>query len=1330
MTHSDKLEIMYKERKNFTFSISGNPCPNVTWFHKNDLKHTGASICESYTVSFENIDKTAAEDNVLIAENIYGRVVYHVDLHVSCPSSKTYCLNNGVCNDGSPWITCNCTSVSFSGELCENFCNPQYIEITSIKDFRNNTHFKYLGVYELIKNTKKHLTYQRIIMKEEEFRITFGPKGGYHNDKIVFEYLEESRSNCIINMDYKFRSGDIQIKLFDASLLNIKNSLINCPDNMHNCGERCIPEVHWCDDLVDCINYSDEDFETCNSNCSKSLFFNTNETLPTSDRNTTNLESFIRRYNVVVDDDKIHKNQENGSLLVQGKYIYHSMEDENTFHKNVYDIIYNYTEKAWFIVTHENEKHHKKTIWWKLPQSGRCIDNPSLRQKWISNYLDIIPLYEMKTISLLENTRNINKIALSGEFYEEFNTADMVMVNGTAEDKGVFLCENGEQYIPIEYVCDGIKDCSDSSDLCISQNDLKRLSVTIKKHLEISEKLSITLNINISYPYYNNHGTLKGVAYQIEYGENKIAGAKKSSIKGRNYTIEIERKKVTLGKKMILKVVPLTIAMLRKATIKNSTDIFFNMPHSSVHSIDLDTSTFYCLKNGTDYELSRSHICDGIDDCDKEVGSATADERLELCQGQHRFHFYKILFGILAVVFIFTFILALNCTACHNCYKDTNFIDFQIKKIKLSLSSLQVKDITTVIPFLFFISEGKNENIELLQEFSKGQKQKINILSILETQRFKKDKNSKNFIESYQSWFSHFMYFCTECFSSCGNNTDYSEVANKKVETDENVSLQAYCTISDQNSESEVEEKSEVKSDTSDLQSVMWKAIQFIFSFAFKITLCIFYHVDIMKDVAFVVILHHYDTKIVEENYIENFKRRKEVYLSEQKYDSVIKPPFYLEVWQLWFTILISIGASYIGIIFYSLLSKKSGNLYRIHPICSPTKHQIITMIVKIIEWPFYLLLSPLFSTIWIFAEKNRLLYEESYNVKQKKTAEKYVQQNYIKERKLRLEIVSNHHSIIENSLETLCQIVITSIVFITLSTLMRDSKYPLEVIVVFNSISILNMIRTFVKYETATATDVSFWTTMYFYFLYTTLLLLKLMVYCFSFLNYPIYLCIPISMSILVQWIFLSQSLKSTNFNTMAAEEKYVHILASSILPVTCPRPLKNNGYKELKWCNKCLNLEAQCTCHQLMERIVGILLFFTQLVFLILVTFIIHYFNILEPSEIWEDKPYQRYLLSNLGDKKVYATFLALLGFLMFLVVLWYFCYDSNGNKSSLPSMNMKINFEPIKHLIEYAKGFLAYGVQFEDITGNNIFKVHIICIYFQFFIFNKEVLVVSTG
>ena len=1294
MTPSIELEIMYKESKNFTFSISGNPCPNVTWFHKNDIKHAGASSCKSYTVSFKNIDKTAAEDNVLIAENIYGRVEYNVDLNVSCQSSKTYCLNNGVCNDGSPWITCNCTSVSFSGELCENSCNPQYIEIASLKDFRNNTHFKYLGVYELIKNTKKHLTYQRIIMKEEEFRITFGPKGGYHNDKIVFEYFEESRNNCIINMDYKFRSGDIQIKLFNASLLNINNSLINCPDNMHNCGERCIPEAHWCDDMVDCINYSDEDFETCNSNCSKSLFFNTNETLPTSNRNTTNLKSFIRRYNVVVDDDKIHKNQAKGSLLVQGKYVYHSMTDEDINHNNVYDIIYNYTEKAWFIVTHENEKHHRKTTWWKLHQSGRCINNPSLGQKWISNNVDIIPLYEMKTISLLENIQNAptNEIALLGEFYDEFNTADKVVINGTAEDKGVFHCENREQYIPIEYVCDGIRDCSDFSDLCISQKDFKRVSVTIKKHLEISEKLSITLNINISYPYYNNHGTLKGVAYQIEYGETKIAGAKKSSITGGNYTIEIERKKVTLGKKMILKVVPLTIAMLRKATIENSTDIFFNMPHSSLLSIDLDTSTFYCLKNGTDYELSRSHICDGIDDCDKEVGSTSADERLELCQGQHSFHFYKILFLILAVVFLFNFILALNCTACHNCYKDTNFTDYEIKKIKLSLSSLQVKDITTVFPFLFFISQGKNESIELLQEFSKGQE--INMRSILETQRFKKDKNSKNFIESYQVSLSSQLVNVLEEFFTKFNTLMYFYTKLKD----------SFVTEED------------VETETPDLQSAIWHAIQFVFSFAFKIVLCIFYHVDIMKDVAFVVILHHYDTKIVEENYIENFKRRKEVYLSEQKYDPAIRPPFYLEVWQLWTTILISIGASYVGIIFYSLLSsKKSGNLYRIHPICSPTKHGIITMLVKIIEWPFHLLLSPLFSTIWIFAEKSRLLYEESYNVEQKKTVEKYVQQNYIKERKLRLDIVSHHHSIIENSLETLCQIVITSIVLITLSTLMRDSKYPLEVIVVFNSISILNIIRTFVKYEAATATDVSVWTSIYLYFLYTTLLLLKLMVYCFSFLNYPIYLGIPIIMSILVQWIFLSQSLKSTNFNTMAAEEKYVHILASSILPITCPRPLKSNGHKELEWCNKCLNLEAQCTCHQLEERIVGIFLFFTQLGYLILVTFILHCFNILEPSEIREDKPYQRYLLSNLSDIQVYATFLALLGFLMFLVVLGYFFYDSKGNKASLPSMTMKINFEPIKHLIEYAKGFLAYGIQFEDITGNNIFTVIIICMYY---------------
>ena len=44
--------------------------------------------------------------------------------------------------------------------------------------------------------------------------------------------------------------------------------------------------------------------------------------------------------------------------------------------------------------------------------------------------------------------------------------------------------------------------------------------------------------------------------------------------------------------------------------------------------MDLNTSTFYCLKNVHEYELEMFRICKSTEDCEKEKGSISADEHI------------------------------------------------------------------------------------------------------------------------------------------------------------------------------------------------------------------------------------------------------------------------------------------------------------------------------------------------------------------------------------------------------------------------------------------------------------------------------------------------------------------------------------------------------------------------------------------------------------------------------------------------------------------------------------------------------------------------------
>jgi len=92
-----------------------------------------------------------------------------------------------------------------------------------------------------------------------------------------------------------------------------------------------------------------------------------------------------------------------------------------------------------------------------------------------------------------------------------------------------------------------------------------------------------------------------------------------------------------------------------------------------------------------------------------------------------------------------------------------------------------------------------------------------------------------------------------------------------------------------------------------DLETLLLSSIAFFPAFLMKVALCLFYHYDVLKDIALVIVLRHYDTVIVE-NYLDNYKRRSEVF-KNAKNETDLKPPFYLEVNQVWIALVHDINS-------------------------------------------------------------------------------------------------------------------------------------------------------------------------------------------------------------------------------------------------------------------------------------------------------------------------------------------------------------------------------------------------------------------------------------
>ena len=258
---------------------------SVTYgFHFDDIDHQ-----QTITFTIPEVTRATSATAKISFENKIDTSDFEFKIQVVCPKDETpFCENNGICEND---ISCNCDGTGFYGDICQYTCTPKSIEITGSDTFRTKEQMKYLGLFKKGDENKVSQT-QGYNSNNDKQEIVFH----WYNDTTAvlldrdgqFQVQESSdlKNKCLT--ENEIFSDNLQIRAFDSNTIYYNHDAEDAPLDMNaeKCQQeqlackdhsRCINEPWICDDLEDCEDKTDEEFEFCNKRancCMHGVIFN------------------------------------------------------------------------------------------------------------------------------------------------------------------------------------------------------------------------------------------------------------------------------------------------------------------------------------------------------------------------------------------------------------------------------------------------------------------------------------------------------------------------------------------------------------------------------------------------------------------------------------------------------------------------------------------------------------------------------------------------------------------------------------------------------------------------------------------------------------------------------------------------------------------------------------------------------------------------------------------------------------------------------------------------------------------------------------------------
>ena len=285
------------------------------------------------------------------------------------------------------------------------------------------------------------------------------------------------------------RAFDSQKKYFshDAKSATPDSNVESCQEEQFACedGSRCINEPWICDNLEDCEDKTDEEFEFCNKRagcCWHGVIFNSKQ--PEENRLDMLGESASQAIGV-------YKRKEKEKEDKRIEYV----KNTETQSSQGTQLTLDWANSSWIVSKYYNATHNEQL--WKgpplektdvSPLNDRCVNqNHSTVWKFLqeevarkSSSSEVYTNFDMVAKCLDPTVFWKSEVVMDETFLKTIpDKAD----NRSCENVDDFACDNGEQCIPSLHVWDGIFDCSDKSDESPNEDLVVLMNQLVLLHL-------------------------------------------------------------------------------------------------------------------------------------------------------------------------------------------------------------------------------------------------------------------------------------------------------------------------------------------------------------------------------------------------------------------------------------------------------------------------------------------------------------------------------------------------------------------------------------------------------------------------------------------------------------------------------------------------------------------------------------------------------------------------------------------------------------------------------------------------------------------------------
>lgn len=315
----------------------------------------------------------------------------------------------------------------------------------------------------------------------------------------------------------------------------------------------------------------------------------------------------------------------------------------------------------------ENLQSEERNVVWfrKSNISERCINNEE-NESWNIKK-------GKKPVGITIKCKNENEFWSTNVTYpKQINPPTPPKNSKLCDGAKQFACDNWEQCIPREYICDGIYDCSDYSDECPKHAviDILEDMVTFQKIIYVdNKKLKIKLSIDANEKITKEHERRTGRVLGL-YGQLKTdLSNEKLSFTCINGNCSVMFLGFKFREDFRVWIFPITRAVFEKygklesmAGVKDNIHFFKR----------IKTESFDCYKNKSLIHLEKGKLCDSKDDCDPDEDGVALDEKPEICRGNISLHINLAYFGVFGTVLLLS-LLFFQCwhSPCHESSKET-----------------------------------------------------------------------------------------------------------------------------------------------------------------------------------------------------------------------------------------------------------------------------------------------------------------------------------------------------------------------------------------------------------------------------------------------------------------------------------------------------------------------------------------------------------------------------------------------------------------------------------------------------------------------------------